>query len=349
MLRTASMQALLIAVLTALASFCALRASAGQPAAPRRYSIVAQSSKATAATGRRPLSQRIAASNLPLLIPIREGCNEHGCPAPGSATPLVKPPVAEESPNEPAPPSESAPQALLSETDDAETDAAGAEAEVAEADSEPNTAPTTTPADSAAAAEVAEADSEPNTAPTTTPGDSAVAAVEPEPVPAAPPAADALLERVKTALAAKQQQADAREEAAPSPPGQPLAGVPARLEFNVRESRSLVKEGEQIVMRLAVRNVGGEPAAQVNATLFFAEGMEPVQAIGHSAEVYPGEVRFGTVKEIQPGDSVDLLVTAIGTRPGSVTYRGELECSQLGGRIAREGAVTVRPRKPAAE
>ena len=160
---------------------------------------------------------------------------------------------------------------------------------------------------------------------------------------------DALLERVKTALAAKRQQAaEAKAEAEATAP-EPLVSVPARLEFNVRESRSLVKEGEQIVMRIAVRNVGGEPASGVNATLFFAEGMEPVQAIGHAAEVYPGEVRFGTLKKIPPGDSVDLIVTAIGTRPGSVTYRGELECSQLGGRIAREGAVTVRPRQPAAE
>ena len=325
MLRSASMQALLIAVLTALASFCAFKASAGQPAAPRRYSIVAQSSKATAATGRRPISQRIAASNLPLLIPIREGCNEHGCPAPTAATPLVQPPVAEDAVNEQAPPSEPAPQTMLSETDDAEADAV--EAEVAEAVTETET----------------------NTAPTTPPDDSAVTAAEPEPIPAETQAADSLLERVKTALAAKRQHADAQEEAAAATPEQRLAGVPARLEFNVRESRSLVKEGEQIVMRLAVRNVGGEPAAQVNATLFFAEGMEPVQAIGHSAEVYPGEVRFGTVEEIQPGDSVDLLVTAIGTRAGSVIYRGELECSQLGGRIAREGSVTIRPRKPAAE
>ena len=98
-------------------------------------------------------------------------------------------------------------------------------------------------------------------------------------------------------------------------------------------------------MRIAVRNVGGEPAKDVTATLCFADGMEPVQAIGHSAEVYPGEVRFGTVRAIPAGESVDLLVTAIGTRAGSVTYRGELECSQLGGRIAREGAVTIRPRK----
>ena len=307
MLRTASMQALLIAVLTALASFCALKASAGQPAAPRRYSIVAQSSKATAATGRRPIAQRIAASNLPLLIPVREGCDEHGCPAPISAAPLVQPPVAEESPSEQVETSEqnasneSAPPAMLADTDDPEAIPEESIPDEAEPVSEPSEA------------------------------------------------TDALLARVKTALAAKRQSAEAKEAAAALPPEQPLAGVPARLEFNVRESRSLLKEGEQIVVRIAVRNVGGEPAAEVNATLFFAEGMEPVQAIGHSAEVYPGEVRFGTLKEIPPGDSVDLLVTAIGTRPGSVTYRGELECSQLGGRIAREGAVTVRPRKPAAE
>lgn len=327
MLRSASRQALLIAVLTALASFCALKASAGQPAAPRRYSIVAQSSKATAATGRRPISQRIAASNLPLLIPVREGCNEHGCPAPTGVVPLVKPPVAEELPSDDATPSEPAPQAMLSETDDADGAVAEVEAEVAEAVAEP----------------------EVTTVPPETPVDSTIAADEAEPVSERSEATDALLERVKTALAAKRQHAEAQETAAALPPEQPLAGVPARLEFNVRESRSLLKEGEQIVVRIAVRNVGGEPAAEVNATLFFAEGMEPVQAIGHAAEVYPGEVRFGTLKQIPPGDSVDLLVTAIGTRPGSVTYRGELECSQLGGRIAREGAVTVRPRKPAAE
>ena len=42
----------------------------------------------------------------------------------------------------------------------------------------------------------------------------------------------------------------------------------------------------------------------------------------------------------------DLVVTAIGTRPGHVVYRGEVQCSQFPGRIAHEGAVTVRARKP---
>ena len=128
----------------------------------------------------------------------------------------------------------------------------------------------------------------------------------------------------------------------------PAAGEPARLEFDVRESRKLVGEGEQIVMRIAVRNVGGDTAERVTATLFFAEGIEPVQAIGHAAEVYPGEVRFEAVPELSPGASVDLLVTAVGTRPVSVAYRGEIESREPAGRVAREGSLTIRPRHMAA-
>ena len=55
-------EATLIGCLTALASFCALNARAGET-----YSIVAQSNRFSAATGRRPLSERIAAANLPII------------------------------------------------------------------------------------------------------------------------------------------------------------------------------------------------------------------------------------------------------------------------------------------
>jgi hypothetical protein len=55
-------EAALIGCLTALASFCALSARAGET-----YAIVAQSNRATAATGRRPLSERIAAANVPII------------------------------------------------------------------------------------------------------------------------------------------------------------------------------------------------------------------------------------------------------------------------------------------
>jgi len=55
-------EATLIGCLTALASFCALNARAGET-----YSIVAQSNRSSAATGCRPLSERIAAANLPII------------------------------------------------------------------------------------------------------------------------------------------------------------------------------------------------------------------------------------------------------------------------------------------
>ena len=126
---------------------------------------------------------------------------------------------------------------------------------------------------------------------------------------------------------------------------QPLAEVPAWLEFDVRESRSLLKEGEQVVMRIAVRNVGGLPAEGVTATIFFSEGVEPVQATGCAAEVSLGEVRFQSLDSLLPGASVNLLVTAVGTQAGKVVYRGELQCSQLPGNLAREGAITVSPRQ----
>jgi hypothetical protein len=62
MLHTRLAEATLIGCLTALASFCALNARAGE-----NYSIVAQSTRSSAATGRRPLGERIAAANLPII------------------------------------------------------------------------------------------------------------------------------------------------------------------------------------------------------------------------------------------------------------------------------------------
>jgi hypothetical protein len=64
MFRSRLAEATLIGCLTALASFCALNARAEET-----YSIVAQSNRSSAATGCRPLSERIAAANLPLITP----------------------------------------------------------------------------------------------------------------------------------------------------------------------------------------------------------------------------------------------------------------------------------------
>jgi hypothetical protein len=401
MFRTTHRASLLVGALAVLTGASSTFARPAAPPPREPYSIVAQSTQATAGTGRRPISQRIAASNLPLRVPTPPDCAEGVCHDDALATTCT-------------PPESSAVAAPEGVETDAEVAADVVAVDVAAAD----LAPASTPAPVAAVVEDMVAEAEP---PATVVDADAVAPDQPTdevtlpperivtqvaaPAPTAPTSTvrESLLRRIKGALGARPQTAapatrgpetaavvaEPSSDAAPLPAPRPIpiaaAGspamvfglptpadeadahaardtltaadaadaadavgdAPARLEFDVRESRSLVGQGEQIVMRIAVRNVGSEPAERVTATLFFAEGIEPVQAIGQSAEVYPGEVRFEAVPRLSPGSSVDLLVTAVGTRPGSVTYRGELECRQMAGRIAREGAVTVRAKRVA--
>jgi len=308
---TRQAEACLIGLLAAAVSFCALQASGEQP-----YSIVAQSNETTAATGRLPLAQRIIASGLPILIPARAESMAV------QSEPLKKAEASEATPLAPLPP-------------------------------EPLPVPPTVeveqPADTMRQVLLKRV--------------KVALAGMPRPVgSASPPAHFTAFEAALVEEPAVEEPATAVETAvtledAPAYQTQhdadmliethgPSAEVPAWLEFDVRESRSIVKEGERVVMRIAVRNVGGAPAEGLTTRLFFAEGVEPIHATGQAAVVSPGEVQFQTLDSLAPGNSVHLLVTAIGTHPGNVVYRGELQCRQLSGSLAREGSVTVSPRDP---
>ena len=308
---TRQAEACLIGLLAAAVSFCALQASGEQP-----YSIVAQSNETTAATGRLPLAKRIVASGLPILIPARAESMAV------QSEPLKTAEASEATPLAPLPP-------------------------------EPLPVPPTVeveqPADTMRQVLLKRV--------------KVALAGMPRPVgSASPPAHFTAFEAALVEEPAVEEPADAVETAvtledAPAYQTQhdadmliethgPSAEVPAWLEFDVRESRSIVKEGERVVMRIAVRNVGGAPAEGLTTRLFFAEGVEPIHAMGQAAVVSPGEVQFQTLDSLAPGNSVHLLVTAIGTHPGNVVYRGELQCRQLSGSLAREGSVTVSPRDP---
>ena len=308
---TRQAEACLIGLLAAAVSFCALQASGEQP-----YSIVAQSNETTAATGRLPLAKRIVASGLPILIPARAESMAV------QSEPLKTAEASEATPLAPLPP-------------------------------EPLPVPPTVeveqPADKMRQVLLKRV--------------KVALAGMPRPVgSASPPAHFTAFEAALVEEPAVEEPATAVETAvtledAPAYQTQhdadmliethgPSAEVPAWLEFDVRESRSIVKEGERVVMRIAVRNVGGAPAEGLTTRLFFAEGVEPIHAMGQAAVVSPGEVQFQTLDSLAPGNSVHLLVTAIGTHPGNVVYRGELQCRQLSGSLAREGSVTVSPRDP---
>lgn len=256
MARSTTFEAAVVGLLAALASLCALHASGAET-----YSIVAQSTAATAATGRRPLSARIASGRLPLR-PLSS--------APAAAAPATAADTAA-----------SAREAVLQRV------------KQVLAARTPLSAASSTPAD----------------------------------------------DDDRTAAAAEATVAEPAVTA-----GATAAEAPARLEFDVRESRVVLTEGERVIVNIAVRNIGSTPARRVETALYFADGVEPVKATGHEAAIASGEVRLEPIESLAPGDSVILAVTAVGVRPGSVIYRGELACAELPGVLAREGALRVDPR-----
>ena len=63
MVRIRSREATIVGLLALFAAPCAVETLAGQP-----YSVVGQSTAQTAATGRRPIAERIKAANRPIRI-----------------------------------------------------------------------------------------------------------------------------------------------------------------------------------------------------------------------------------------------------------------------------------------
>lgn len=124
------------------------------------------------------------------------------------------------------------------------------------------------------------------------------------------------------------------------------ANAPARLAapavtLQVTESLPQATRGGAIEWRLKLCNTGSEPATNVTAVLFFADGIEPVAATGATASLAAGEVRFEPLEALGPGEIVELQVTGVGTSAGDVQYRAEVVSSDLHEAIAQDGVIQV--------
>lgn len=116
-----------------------------------------------------------------------------------------------------------------------------------------------------------------------------------------------------------------------------------RLLIDCEESSVDARQGESIRWRITIRNAGAT-AHHVIASLYFAEGIEPLAATGHGHSLATGEARFSPVASLREDDSIQLEVTGRAARPGAVAYRIEVGCRDLPGHVAREAVILVRPK-----
>ncbi len=148
--------------------------------------------------------------------------------------------------------------------------------------------------------------------------------------PATPPATEAAVERAAAGDAVVLKNV-ARKPAVP------------RLLIDCEESTVDARQGESVRWRITIRNAGAT-AHHVVATLYFAEGIEPLAAAGHGHSLATGEAKFSPVASLGEDDSIQLEVTGRAARPGAVAYRIEVGCRDLPGHVAREAVILVRPK-----
>jgi hypothetical protein len=115
----------------------------------------------------------------------------------------------------------------------------------------------------------------------------------------------------------------------------------AAIAIDVRESQPKAPQGAVVEWCLRLCNTGSEPANDVSAVLFFAEGIEPVAASGSRAALAAGEVRFAPLAQLAAGETVELQVTGICVSPGHIAYRAEVAFSEDAQLTAHDGMVQV--------
>lgn len=276
-------------------------AAAGPTHSASRYSVVAQSDIDTAATGRRPISTRIAMARQPISI----------VPA---------------APEQPAPPTQAEPterdtrevEPLVVAEPEQRVEAHGYQTLEALASQPAHQVPP-----------VAARPSEPATLPS-------------EPA-ALSPVVEAQEKSGPLSIGRFSYPASVGGELpVPGKPGL-LPPATSTVTLRVSEPETKTAQGEAIELRLQLCNAGSEPAHNVSAMLFFAEGIEPVAASGGEASLATGEVRFDTLATLGPGEIVELLVTGIGTEAGAIQYRAEVVSGDQPEPIAKDGVVQVTP------
>lgn len=154
---------------------------------------------------------------------------------------------------------------------------------------------------------------------------------------AAAPAAPSSESFTYPASVAEGLPASSKPAAAPITPAAPVS-------LRVLEPMTKAAFGQPIEWRLHVCNNGSEPVGSVTAMLFFAEGIEPVAASGSEASLAAGEVRFAPLALLGPGETVELLITGVGTSAGPVAYRAELVVAGSDDVVAEDGVVQVTAR-----
>lgn len=140
----------------------------------------------------------------------------------------------------------------------------------------------------------------------------------------------------------------------PAPPGAAandalatLVEEPAAcIEVVVEGPEGGVARGEEVTLRLSVRNTGTAAARAVTPMFHFGRGIEPRSAAGRVGTVTrKGSVVFESLPELAPGECLEVDVVAVCEHTGAVPFRAAVWCGEgdAAEEIPLDGELRVVP------
>ncbi len=110
----------------------------------------------------------------------------------------------------------------------------------------------------------------------------------------------------------------------------------ADLKLTVTDPSGPTALGQDAIYEIQIVNRGTKAAEGVQVVAQFSEGVEPIEANGHGADIVTGQVLFHPIARVEPGKSLVLKIVAKGELPGNHRFRAELTCTDPDTRLIAE-------------
>lgn len=110
----------------------------------------------------------------------------------------------------------------------------------------------------------------------------------------------------------------------------------ADLALEVCDPSGPVPLGQTADYTITIHNRGTKDASDVEAVVYFSQGIEPVSAKGAPFKLQPGQVLFDSIGVVPAGKKVVLKIAAHAQAAGNHMFRAEVYCRPLGTKLVGE-------------
>ena len=99
----------------------------------------------------------------------------------------------------------------------------------------------------------------------------------------------------------------------------------ADLVLTINDPPAPAPVGDDVEYTISVRNRGSKAAKDISIVAHFSDGIEPMRVEGSEGSIEPGQVKFLTIKKLDPGKSIEVRVVAKAEQAGLHRFRTEVQ------------------------